>query len=160
MANRGTLSIAPSFVPSQRHTVQNFPNPREFSPDDWRFSPAKAQQLDWQPMVQLTSSDNFSTLKEGWQSVKSAMFNPLTGSEPLFGNVDYQLNPLEQEQTNAKTFAYQAQKMTRVEDNMSPAGSMRFPTYQYPVGAWQNVYQGSRAPAVMPRPFSNPPMLV
>lgn len=154
------LSIAQSMLPSQRHTEQNFPNPREFAPNDWQFSPLRAQQLDWQPMVADLSCDNWYNNKEAWQSIKTGMFNPLTGAEPIFGHVDYQLNPMEQEQTNAQMSGYQLQKITRVADNMSPAGSMRLPTYQYPVGAWQNVFQGSRYPPNMPRPFSQPPQLI
>jgi hypothetical protein len=154
------LSIANTLVPSQRHTQQNFPNPREFAPDDWQFNPNRAQQLDWQPLASTLSTTDFYSNREAWKTIKNGMFNPLTGAEPIFGHVDYLLNPLEQEQTNAKTFAYQAQKVTRVADNMSPAGSMRMPTYRYPVGAWQNVYQGSRAPPNQARPFSNPPQLI
>lgn len=160
MTMRSTLSIANTMLPSQRHTEQNFPNPREFAPNDWQFSPSRAQQLDWQPMVQSLSTTNWYSNREGWKQVKNGMFNPLTGAEPIFGHVDYQLNPLEQEQTNAQMSGYQAQKVTRVADNMSPVGSMRMPTYQYPVGAWQNVFQGSRYPPNMPRPFSNPPQLI
>lgn len=154
------LSIAQSMVPSQRHTEQNFPNPREFAPNDWQFSTNRAQQLDWVPLSADLSCDNWFNNKEAWQSIKNGMFNPLTGQEPTFGHVDYKLNPMEQEQTNAQMSGYQLQKVTRVADNMSPIGSMRMPTYQYPVGAWQNVFQGSRYPPNMPRPFSQPPMLI
>ena len=146
-----TLSIANSMVPSQRHTVQSFPNPMEFGPGDWGFSVARAQRLDWSPLSMTTSTDNFFTNREPSKTLKNGMFNPLTGEEPIFGHVNYNLNPLEQEQTNAKMSGYQLQKITRVADNMSPAGVMRFPTYQYPVGAWQNVYEGSRAPPAQPR---------
>ncbi len=155
-----TLSIANSMVPSQRRTVQSFPNPNEFGAGDWGFNVTRAQQLDWSPLSVNTSSNNFFTNLEPSKNLKNRMFNPLTGQEPVFGHVNCYLNPLEQEQTNAKMAGYQLQKITRVADNMSPVGVMRFPTYQYPVGAWQNVFEGSRAPPVQPRPFSQMPRLI
>lgn len=161
MTMRGTLSIANTMVPSQRSTVQNFPNPGEFGPGDWGFSVGRAQRLDWSPMSAELSCDNWYNNKEAWKNMTGTnMFNPLTGQEPIFGEVNYQINPLDQEQTNAKMSGYQLQKQTRVRDNMSPMGSMINPTYRYPVGAWQNVYMGSRTPPVQPMPFSAQPRLI
>lgn len=135
-------------VPMQRATVQGMVNPREFSPNDWKFNVARAQDLDWQKDNDITSDFNFFARSEPFHEIKNGMFNPLTGQEPIYGHVNYKLNPLQQEQTNAKMSGYQNQKQTRVRDNMSPVYSMRFPAYQYPSNGppnvWANVYMGSR----------------
>jgi len=141
------MSIARSMVPAQRGTVQSVVNPREFGPNDWEFSVSRATQLDWVPGTALNSNLNFFTQREPHQQIKNGMFNPLTGQEPIYGHTNYQLNPLDQEQTGSHMSAYQLQKQTRVSDNMSPLHSMRFPTYQYPINtptsAWVHAYQGS-----------------
>jgi len=145
--NRNSLSIAQSMVPSQMHTQQGMVNPQQFSVDDWEFNVLRAQQVDYQRGNAISSSDNYYALGEGYQTVKNGMFNPLTGQEPVYGHVNYNLNPLQQEQTCAHMFAYQAQKQTRVRDNMSPAGVMNQPSYKYgvnfPPNVWANVYNGS-----------------
>ncbi len=133
------LSIAGSCVPSQEHTRQGLVNPRQFGPNDWKFDVMRATQVDWQPGND-TLNDNYFAKGEGYQTIKNGMFARLTGEEPMYGHVNYKLNPLEQEQTNAHMSAYQNQKMTRVSDNMSPAGSMRFPWYQYPANTPPNIW--------------------
>lgn len=140
-------TITNSMLPSQEHTRQNFPAPRQFGPNDWKFSVDRAQKLNWLPGVKMTNTTNYFHLREPSRKLQSGMFNPLTGQEPTYGHVNYTLNPLDQEQTNAQASAYQLQKSTRVAGNMSPAYSMNFPTYQYPVNnppnIWVNVYNGS-----------------
>jgi hypothetical protein len=142
-----TLSIARSCVPSQENTRQSFPAPRQFRPDDWQFKLASDFAPDYREGNAIQSDNNYFAKNEGYQNVKNGMFNPLTGQEPIYGHVNYALNPLQMEQTNAHMFGYQAQKQTRVADNMSPAGVMRAPTYKYPVNGppnvWANVYTGS-----------------
>lgn len=136
--------IVNSMVTSQRATVQNFPNPREFTPNDWRFDVNRAYQVDWtNPIHADTSSDNYFNNNEEWRPFKNSMFNPLIGGEPIFGQINYNLNPADQEQTNSHTVAYQGFGRTRVAYNMNPTGVMRAPTYQYPVRKWQTIFQGN-----------------
>lgn len=136
-------------VPSQRGTVQGTVNPREFGPNNWEFNVNRAYQLDWAQGTTLNSNLNYFSQKEPYQSIKNGMFNKLTGEEPSAGHINYRLNPMDQEQTNSHMAAYQLQKQTRVSDNMSPIGSMRFPPYQYPINtptsAWVHAYTGSRS---------------
>lgn len=140
-------SISQSCQTSQEHTRQGFPAPRAQRPDDWMFKLSSAQAVDYQPGNAQTSNNNYFAKRENYQTMKNGMFNPLTGAEPLYGHVNYTTNPLQQEQTNAQASAYQLQKSTRVNDNMSPAYQMNFPAYYYPVNnrpnVWANVYQGS-----------------
>jgi hypothetical protein len=142
-----TLSIAQSMLPSQEHTRQSFPAPRQFSADDWQFSLMRDFAPDYREGNAEQSNLNMFAKNEPYQQIKNGMFNPLTGQEPIYGHVNYRLNPLDQEQTNAKMAGYQMQKITRVADNMSPAGVSRFPAYQYPVNGppniWANVYTSS-----------------
>lgn len=144
-----TLSIAQSMVPSQRSSVQSMPNPREFSPSNWQFSPYDDPAgFDFRKGNALQSDFNFFSEREPWQMHKSSMFLQNQPGNPLYGHVNYKLNPKDQEQTNSHMTAYAGQKETRVADNISPAGAMRFPAYQYPSNSppnlWVNVYQGSR----------------
>jgi hypothetical protein len=142
---RSTLSIANTMLPSQEQPRQNFPAPNQFSNiGDWQFNPLRAQQYNWREGNAEQSNDNYFTKEEPHQDIKNGMFNPLTGEEPIYGFINYGLNPLDQEQTNSHMAGYQMQKQTRVSNNMSPAGVMRFPSYNYPVNQWQNVYMGSR----------------
>jgi len=145
---RSTLSIVQTMVPSQRATEQSIPAPREFGPDNWRFSTGRAP-LDWQPGVAALNCDNYFTSREGWQSVRTGALNPLTGEEPIYGHVNYLPPPIDV----TWRAPYALQQITRVADNMSPAGVMRNPTFEYPVPAWQNVYNGSRRPNA-PMPFA------
>jgi hypothetical protein len=142
-----TLSIAGSTVPSQEHTRQSFPARGQFAPDDWQFNVNRANAVDYQTNNAIQSDYNYFALSENYQNIKNGMFNPLTGEEPIYGHVNYSLNPLDQEQTNAGMSGYQNQKQTRVSDNMSPAYSMQFPAYKYPVNTppnvWANIYMGS-----------------
>ncbi len=134
-------------LPSQEHTRQSFPAPRQFAPDDWQFSLMRDFAPDYREGNAEQSNDNMFAKQEGYQNVKNSMFNPLTGQEPIYGHVEYKLNPLAQEQTNAQMSGYQLQKQTRIADNMSPIGVMKFPPYMYPVNGppnvWANVYTGS-----------------
>lgn len=142
--------IVNTMVPSQRATVQSIPNPREFSPTDWKFGVNRAYQVNWtDPLQYDTSSDNYFNNNEEWRPFKNSMFNPLTGREPVFGEMNYNLNPLDQEQTNSQTAAYKMNGITRVQGNMNPIGVMRAPPYQYPSKPWQSVYIGSMAGAPM-----------
>ena len=107
--------------------------------------------VDYMPGNAIQSDANFFALREPYQQVKNGMFNPLTGREPIYGHVNYDLNPFQQEQTNAHMSGYQIQKQTRVADNMSPLYVMRAPTYEYPVksgknapNVWARVYNGSQ----------------
>ena len=142
-----SLSIAQSMLPSQEHTRQSFPAPRQFAPDDWQFNLMRDFAPDYREGNAEQSNNNYFAKKEPYQQVKNGMFNPLTGQEPIYGHVEYKLNPLDQEQTNAQMSGYQLQKQTRVADNMSPIGVMKFPPYTYPVNGppnvWANVYTGS-----------------
>ena len=140
-------SIAGTCVPSQEHTRQSFPAPRQFAPDDWQFNIARDFAPDYREGNAIQSDNNYFAKNEPYQQVKNGMFNPLTGQEPIYGFVDYKLHPLQQEQTNSHMSGYQTQKQTRVADNMSPAYVMRYPSYTYPVNGppnvWANVYTGS-----------------
>lgn len=142
--NRGTLNIANTMLPSQEATRQSIPAPRAFSPNDWRFSVGRAYRLNFtDPSQADLSTDNYFNNNEEWRPFRNSMFNPLTGREPVFGEMNYSLNPLNQEQTNSHTIAYKQMGYTRVAGNMNPAGVMRLPNYQYPTKPWQSVYQGS-----------------
>lgn len=134
------VSLSQTCVPIQENSRQAFPARGQFTPDLWKFDPNKPQQLDWQVGVKHFQNDNYFAKEEGYQEIKNTMFNPLTGQEPVYGNVNYFLNPLQQEQTNAHMSGYQLQKQTRVADNMSPMGVMRFPAYQYPINKPPNVW--------------------
>jgi hypothetical protein len=133
-----SLSIARSMVPSQESTRQSFPAPRQFRPDDWSFKLASDFAPDYREGNAIQSDNNYFAKNEGYQNVKNGMYSTLTGQEQIYGHVNYALNHM---------FGYQAQKQTRVADNMSPAGVMRAPTYKYPVNGppnvWANVYTGS-----------------
>ena len=137
------LSIAFSMIPSQNNTRQSVVAPGQFSPTDWLYTPTRTESYDWQSGVAITSNDNYFAKAEPYQKIKNSMFNPLTGQEPIYGHVNYKLNPALQEQTNSHMSAYQNQKQTRVRDNMSPEGVMRAPVQLYPVGHWLNSYQGA-----------------
>lgn len=138
--------IVNSMIPSQRHTVQSIPNPREFSKTDWRQDYTRTYMLDWTNPLQADTNDpNYFDRNEAWKPFKNSMFNPLTGQEPIYGQINYTLNPLNQEQTNSHTVAYAQNGQTRVAWNMNPTGVMRFPNYQYPTRPWQTNYVGSRS---------------
>jgi len=137
------LSIATSCVPSQNATRQSVVAPNQFSSADWRFSPTRTEVYNWQSGVAITSNDNYFAKAEPYQKIKNSMFNPLTGQEPIYGQVNYTMNPALQEQTNSHMSGYSNQLQTRVRDNMSPAGVMRAPVQLYPVGHWINSYQGA-----------------
>lgn len=142
-----SLSIAASMIPSQEHTRQSFPAPRQFGPANWSFQLMRDSAPDYREGNAEQSDLNMFAKNEPYQAIKNGMFNPLTGTEPIYGHVNYVLNPLEQEQTNAKMSGYQLQKQTRIADNMSPKGVMNFPSYRYPTNGppniWANVYTGS-----------------
>ena len=142
-----TLSIAQSMLPSQEATRQSCPAPRQFGPNDWRFELMRDFAPDYRPGNAIQSDFNFFALNEPYQNIKTSMFNPLTGQEPIYGQVDYKLNPLQQEQTNAQMSGYGLQKQTRVADSMNPAGVIRFPSYTYPTNSppnnWVHIYTGS-----------------
>jgi len=144
---RKTVTIATSMVPSQEHTRQGFVNPGQFGPTDWMWSASRTASLDWQPGNSISSSDNYFSQGEGYQSIKNGMFNPLTGQEPVYGHVNYRLNPLNQEQTMAHMQPYALQKESRVLNNISPAGVMRYPPFTYPSNGppngWANHFNGS-----------------
>jgi len=149
---KGTLSITQTMIPSQRHTEQGMVNPKEFSPTDWAWNPIRTNSLDWHPTNALQSNQNMFAKNEPYQNVKNGMFNPLTGREPIFGHCKYFLNPLDQEQTNGQSSAYEMQKQTRFNDNMDPNLSIRCSPYMpttYPINDWKKVYIGSQST----RPF-------
>ena len=147
------VSIANACVPSQEHTRQGFPAPNQFGPGDWSWNIGRQYQNDWNGNEQNNGNLNYFAKNEGYQQVKTAMFNPLTGEEPVYGHMNYVLSPLDQEQTNSHTSAYTLMGQTRVAGNMNPVGVMRAPTYTYPVNGppnlWARVYQGSTARAPM-----------
>ncbi len=153
--SRSSLSIAQTMIPSQEHTRQGLVNLGQFGPTDWMWSIDRQYRNDWNGNEQNNGNPNYFAKNEGYQQVKSGMFNPLTGQEPVFGHMNYKLNPLDQEQTGAHSSAYSAMKQTRVAGNMSPAGVMTNPTYQYgtnyPPNLWARVYQGSQVKAPYPR---------
>lgn len=143
MAQR--YSISGTCLPQQKRTEKAIRNPGEFTPDDWKFSvTGDPNGWDWRGGNAVTGDSNLFNNREPYRLIQNAIFGPLTGQEPIYGHVKYHLNPLDQEQTNAKMSAYQIQKQTRVLDNMSPLGVMRYPAYKYPVNVWSNIYQGSR----------------
>ena len=130
-------------IPSQKQTAQAIVNPRQFSPDDWRFDINRAQSLNWQPGNALQSDFNYFSQEEPHQLIKNGMFNPLTGQEQIYGHMGYFLNPLAQEQTGAHMNAYGYQKQTRVADNMNPYFVMKAPPNRYPINVPLNSYKGS-----------------
>jgi hypothetical protein len=142
------MSISASLVPSQESTRQGMVNPNQFSNQRfWSFDAERDPNgFTWQPSVAEYSNLNYFTKDEPHQQVKNGMFNPLTGQEPVYGQTDYHLSPLDQEQTNSHMSGYGLQKQTRVADNMNPAGVMRFPSYTYPTPRWQTVYEGRAQP--------------
>lgn len=141
-----TNPIIQSMVPQQKHTVKNFPAPREFSPNDWQFDVNRAQELNWREGTAIQSDFNFFTLNEPHHSIKNSMFDNSTADNGIiYGHTDYHLNPLEQEQTNAHMSAYQKQKVTRVANNMNPFSSiMSAPPERYPTNVWLNSFKGSQ----------------
>ena len=144
----GQYSIANTCLPRQMNTQKAVTNPREYAPDEWAFEPTRAQEYDWQPTNRETSSLNMRAKNEGYQTIKSGMFAQNRPENPIYGHVKYFLNPLDQEQCNAKMSGYQLQKQTRVSNNMSPDYSMRQPYYQYgvnyPANVWSNFYENSQ----------------
>ena len=139
-----TNPIVQTMIPQQRHTQKSFPNPREWTANDWSFDVNQAQELNWRPGTARQSDFNYFSNSEPHQKLQNGVFNPLTGQEPIYGHMNYILNPLAQEQTNAHESAYQKQKVTRVANNMNPFSAiMSAPPYRYPVGVWVNSYKGS-----------------
>ena len=137
------LTIAPSCIPSQNGTSKSVVEPREFSPTDWMFNTNRAYSYDWRNGNAITNNDNYFAKAEPYQKIKTGMFNPLTGQEPIYGHVNYRLNPMDQEQTMSHMSGYENQLQTRVSDNMNPGLVMRYPPQLYRVGVWQNCYQSS-----------------
>ena len=146
MKQNSPLSIAYSMLPGQESTRQGMVNPGQF-PDQnfWKFDVNReVSGVDYQPGNAELSSLNYFNNDEPYQNIKNGMFDKNLPQNPIFGHTKWILNPLDQEQTNAHMFAYQAQKQTRVANNMSPVFQMRWPYFQYPTPQWVNVYQGSR----------------
>jgi len=138
--------ITKTMVPSQMAPRQSIPYPKQFSPTDWAFDPVKdAQRYNWRPSNALQTSDNYFDLMEPYKAVKNSMFNTLNGEEPIFGHINFFLNPMEQEQTGAHTSAYFNQKLSRVYGNTDPFRLMRAPAITYPTTLPINVYKGSMA---------------
>ncbi len=125
-----TLSIANSMVPGTRTTYQSIFNPGENGPGVWQFQPEREPGYSkaFFPADQQTT--NYYHLNEGHNSVKNGMFQQLTGAEPTYGHVDYERNPLAQEQTNHAVT--DMTKITRVQWSNSAAKSMRATPSQYP----------------------------
>ena len=137
-----TNPIAQSFVTSQEHSRQNFPARGQFGTGDWQFNLGRAQRLDWTSGVDVCNDLNYFTKAEPHQLMKNSMFGPLSNPNLINGEVNYTLNPLAQEQTNGEV--NNIYKSTRVQGNMSPAGVMRLPAYQYPNRAWYTIFQGQK----------------
>ena len=142
-----SVSIANSMVPSQEHTRQGQPAPRQFAQNDWAWSLNRQWQNDWNGLDSQFGNPNWFAKNEPYQAVKNGMFNPLTGREPIAGHVNFVLNPLDQEQTNSHTSAYALMKQTRVANNMDPFRLMvnSAPGYgiNQPPNKWVNRYTGS-----------------
>lgn len=139
-----TNLITKSMVPSQKQSAQAIVNPRQFGPNDWSFDINRSQELNWQPGNAIQSDFNYFCLNEPHQDIKTSMFDTIPDGAPIYGHMNYYLNPLAQEQTNAHMAAYKFQKQTRVADNMNPfqTGLLAIPT-RYPVNVPLNSYKGS-----------------
>lgn len=137
------ISITQSMTPNQRSTLQSTVNPREFGPNDWQFDINRSVQ-NWAPTMSNVGNDNMFTRNEPHRQIKNGMFNPLTGTEPIYGQVNYFLNPLQQEQTNSHTSAYANQNITRIAWSTNAERVMANPAFSYPYPKWQNTYTGAR----------------
>ena len=152
--------IALSFVPSQMSTKKSVPNPREFSPLDWRerlFLDAPYWTL---PADQ--QSDNYRDLNEGYKMVGSSMFGLPSNPGLVYGHRIDQLNPLDQEQTNRPV--NQIYKVTRIQDVNGVNKISRNLPQQYPVPTYyRQSFEGStpnmrRAPLGARYPNTAPQM--
>lgn len=92
-------------------------------------------------MAPYTQSDNYFTKNEGWQQVKNGIFNQPTGKEPIYGSVNFELNPLDQGQTSREVFALNG--MTRAGGacgNKNPFKFMWRTASLYPANGGQPNY--------------------
>lgn len=136
--------ITNSMIPMQGTTRQACAARGEFSPDYWRFDLNRTFPRDYQSSVPyITSNQSFFTKTEPHQTLESTTHGMPTGDEPVYGHMKYIRNPLDQEQTNGHSIAFKLQGVSRVQDNMNPIGSMRYPPYQYPYLNWTTIYNGS-----------------
>ncbi len=121
-------SISSSCIPSQRQ--QSIINPRENSPTDWQFQMTREAGYQSSMMGAVNQSDNMFVLKEGHQRVKNGMFDKLTGGEPIFGHVNFDRNPLDNNRNNLQAAAIQG--TTQVQWNKNPFPLMFKSPSQYP----------------------------
>lgn len=128
----GRPSIANTMLPQSPNDLQKTANTTTFAPTDWTNA-----------IQYKTSSDSYYTNDEAWRQFKNSFLDPLTGQEPVYGNMNTPLNPLDQEQTGCHTAAYAMFGQTRITKNMNPSWYMRYQPYTYPVKKWYTNYQGS-----------------
>lgn len=117
-------------VPSTRTTYQSIFNPRENSPTDWQFQPQRDAGYSKAFFPAVQQSDNYFVYNEGHQKIRNGMFPSLTGEEPTYGHIDFERNPLDQQQTNHAVT--DMTKVTRVQWSNSAVKSMRAIPSQYP----------------------------
>lgn len=133
--------ITGSMIPSQRNSRQSVPNPREFSSTDWMFSVSRDNQT-WAPGNSELSSNNFRNNNEPYKLLNIDLGAQLVGTEPPYGFGRYKINPLAQEQTNAKTAAFQSQTFTRMQGFRNPAVFIRTTNQFDPYPNPMLVYKG------------------
>lgn len=135
------LSIANTMNPQQKQPYRSLIEPREISPDDWKFALARSPQT-WSGMPPNWQSDNFFVLSEpSTNFLKDGMFGRLTGQEPIFGHLDSPINPLDQNQTNRAV--NELYKRTQFNWNMGLQVLKGDPS-TYPQTKDYYNYQGSR----------------
>lgn len=142
-----TLSIAKSMTPI------NVTGGTATNSVDTPLVPNTLQLMETFPSFHKTfgvSADqqttNYFNLNEGYHQVGNGMFTQLTGAEPVYGLVEYDRNPLAQNQTNWRV--NDVQKITRVQHNMGyAAAAFRTPAVyptrrgrpdktNYPASSW------------------------
>ena len=133
--------IVYSMTPGVRQAVVPVPNPKEFSPNDWR----QRIFLDaphWEEPADI-QSDNYRVLNEPSHNIlKNKMFGPLSNPNLIYGHTQYPLNPLEQQQTNRPV--NQIYKVTRVQDVNGVNKINHNLAIQYPVPTYyRQSFQGS-----------------
>jgi hypothetical protein len=133
--------IANQFQTSQLTKVQAIPYKNQFGLGVWSYS--IKNNYDWQPGVAQLSDQNYSTKGEGWQKIKNGMYNRLTGDEPIYGLVNYELNPLNNEQCNAHKIAYQQQKNSQLHPSSGYSKYLPNPNIEYPSTRFYNSFTNS-----------------
>lgn len=128
MATLPLNKIALGMIPSQRR--QGMINPKENSPTDWQFQPQREPGFSKAFFPADEQSDNYYTLNEGHKQILNGMFDNNTTGNPIFGHVNFQLNPLDNNKTNLQ--ANDNQKQTRVSWSNSAFRSMRMTPSQMP----------------------------